>query len=312
MISFRELAGPIRRCRINYRRRSADTFGVDLRDSFLPIQDPLVKLPKVFDPLDSVLKRMTMVQPDGSQGLLIKGQFGDAVDAELKNAGLEKQVKDVIASGDQHLMSALFRDYSFATSAFLFEPVDQHFRATGSYGTGREVLPASLAVPMTDLANALGQFPFMECACRCRPTLSARRLTSDSADSTSYALQNYERVQNTSSAPHKLGAVEEYEPDNLRLIRAFQVSHSPSRPPPSLGRASLSSLYTATHQDASGSETGFIVVHVAMVAYSGNVVRYTEDVLEAARAGDVAGFNQAMRGLLKTYEHIQVAMELMW
>lgn len=49
-----------------------------------------------------------------------------------------------------------------------------------------------------------------------------------------------------------------------------------------------------------------------MVAHSGNVVKYTELVLDAANAGDVAGFNHAMRGLLATYEKIQVAMETMW
>lgn len=53
-------------------------------------------------------------------------------------------------------------------------------------------------------------------------------------------------------------------------------------------------------------------VHVSMVAHSGNVVRYVEDVMAAANVGDVQGFNQSMRGLLETYEKIQVAMETMW
>lgn len=106
---------------------------------------------------------MTMVQPNGSQGLLLKGQLGDAVKAELKHAGLEKKVNEVIASDNQHLISALFRDYSFLTSAYLFEPVDQHFRATGQYGSGRDVLPAELAVPFNALAEKLHMFPFMEC-----------------------------------------------------------------------------------------------------------------------------------------------------
>lgn len=59
-------------------------------------------------------------------------------------------------------MSALFRDYCFATSAYLLEPVDQSFRATGKYSTGRNILPASLAVPLNALADALGHYPFME------------------------------------------------------------------------------------------------------------------------------------------------------
>jgi indoleamine 2,3-dioxygenase len=163
---------------------------------------------------------MTRVQPDGSSGLLAHGQFGDAVKEELTHAGLAAKVEQVIASKNQQLMSALFRDYCFAVSgefgresstaevadsllvAYLLEPVDQRFRATGSYGTGRNVLPASLAVPLTALANELGHFAFMEYA-------------------SSYALQNYRRI-NSTSAPNKLGHLSEWETDNLAVIRAFE------------------------------------------------------------------------------------------
>lgn len=78
-------------------------------------------------------------------------------------------------------ISALFRDYrfvhfsslyilwcdgapSFLTSAYLLEPVDVSFRETGTYSTGRSVLPRVLAQPMAALARKLGQFPFMEYA----------------------------------------------------------------------------------------------------------------------------------------------------
>lgn len=40
--------------------------------------------------------------------------------------------------------------------------------------------------------------------------------------STSYALQNFVKVDRK-AAPGKLGAIEEFDTDNLRLIRAFQV-----------------------------------------------------------------------------------------
>ncbi|ORY88758.1 hypothetical protein BCR35DRAFT_301080 [Leucosporidium creatinivorum] len=241
-------------------------FTISRERGFLPRQDPLVDLPKEFAPLDSLLKRMTIRQPDGTQGLLALGQFGDAVNAELKGAGLAEKVDQVIASGNQHLMSALFRDFCFSASAYLLEPVDQHFRATGQYCSGRDVLPAELAVPLNRLADALGHFPFMEY-------------------SSSYALQNYQRInKGNETDPQRLGTG--WETDNLRLIRAFE--------------------------DADGSEAGFILVHVTMVAHSGQVVHYTENVLEAANAGDRKAFNVAMRGLLSTYEKINVAMDTMW
>lgn len=193
--------------------------------SFLPRVDPLVKLPAAFRPLESLLERMTIRQPDGARGLLALGQFGDAVKHELGPLveDLTRHVDSVIASQDQRLMSALFRDYCFATSAYLLEPTDQAFRATGDYAPGRPVLPRQLAVPLSKLANALGHFPYMEY-------------------SSSYALQNYARIEGR-HAGDKLGAMESWDTENLRVIRAFE--------------------------DADGSEAGFILVHVTMVAETG-------------------------------------------
>lgn len=65
---------------------------------------------------------MTIIQADGSQGLLAKGTFGDCVIAELGNEKMLPIVEAAIASGDQNLISALFRDYSFLVSAYLLEP----------------------------------------------------------------------------------------------------------------------------------------------------------------------------------------------
>lgn len=52
------------------------------------------------------------------------------------------------------MISALFRDYAFLTSAYVLEPVDVEFRKSGVYTTGRSVLPRELAVPMKKLADA--------------------------------------------------------------------------------------------------------------------------------------------------------------
>jgi len=44
---------------------------------------------------------MTVKQPDGSAGLLSKGQFGDAMINELKGLALEKEIEKAITSDDQ-------------------------------------------------------------------------------------------------------------------------------------------------------------------------------------------------------------------
>ncbi len=125
-----------------------------------------------------------------------------------------------IETSNSHLLAALFRDYCFATSAYLLEPVDRSFRATGLYTQGRDTLPRQLAVPLKKLADKLGHFPYMEYA-------------------SSYALVNY-RCKD----PNYQGSAGKYSFDNMELIRSFE--------------------------DASGSERGFILVHVEMVSYTAN------------------------------------------
>jgi indoleamine 2,3-dioxygenase len=64
-------------------------------------QDPVSTLPPAFAAVGSLLDRMTIRQPNGSSGLLAKGQFGDAVTVELGKLGLDKEVKKVVDAGDQ-------------------------------------------------------------------------------------------------------------------------------------------------------------------------------------------------------------------
>lgn len=243
-------------------------FVISRERGFLPRQDPLVNLPPAFDRLDSLLNRMTIRQPadangERKPGLLAKGEFGDAVLDELHPEGPEaKAVDQAIQSGNSHLIAALFRDYCFATSAYLLEPVDIAYRKTGLYAQGRTTLPRQLAVPLQKLADKLGHFPYMEYA-------------------SSYALTNY-RVKD----PNHQGPAGKYSFDNMELIRSFE--------------------------DAAGSERGFILVHVEMVSYSGQLVSASEDALRAANNKDVAAFEAAFERLLLAYRKINTSMETMW
>ncbi|KAJ3106068.1 hypothetical protein HDU97_007071 [Phlyctochytrium planicorne] len=224
-------------------------FIVGTKNGFLPRQDPLAKLPKEFEVLESLLDRMTVLKEDGSAGLLAEGKFGEAVEKELK-------VIDVSALEDQRLLTALFRDYTFAASAYLLEPCDIMNRKKGEYGLGRDRLPASLAVPLVKVSEKIGSKPFMEYA-------------------QSYALYNYKRKD--------LSKPTDYE--NIELIRKF--SGMPS-------------------------EHGFICVHVAMVANTGDLVKSTLGTLAAVERNDRAVFDQEMRGMLTTMQKINLTMDTMW
>lgn len=116
---------------------------------------------------------MTIRQPSDSQGnrapgLLATGDFGQAVLDELHPDGIEARTVQAAvqdrSAANKGLLAALFRDYCFLTSAYLLEPVDLAYRQTGYYARGRNSLPAQLAVPLKQLADALGHFPYMEYA----------------------------------------------------------------------------------------------------------------------------------------------------
>ncbi|SNX85262.1 related to BNA2 - putative tryptophan 2,3-dioxygenase or indoleamine 2,3-dioxygenase [Melanopsichium pennsylvanicum] len=243
-------------------------FVISRQRGFLPRQDPMVKMPDAFSGLSSLLDRMTIHQPADAHGhratgLLGKGHFGDAVLDELKVDGPEaKAIDAAIESGNSHLLAALFRDYCFATSAYLLEPVDRAFKETGFYTQGRNTLPAQLAVPLKKLADKLGHFPYMEYA-------------------SSYALVNY-----LCKDQNYQGNAGKYSFDNMELIRSFE--------------------------DASGSERGFILVHVEMVSYTGKLVSATEDALRACNNKNIEAFEDAFERLLVTYRKINESMETMW
>ncbi|KAI7897568.1 uncharacterized protein BX663DRAFT_527847 [Cokeromyces recurvatus] len=169
---------------------SIQTFTVGTENGFLPTQDPLVELPKEFNKLESLLQRMPMQLVDGSPGLLASGQFGDAIRDELP-------LYEIDHITDQRLLSALFRDYTFAASAYLLEPCDILYRIKSDYGLGRKVLPMNIAVPLTKIAKKIHSQPFMEYAL-------------------SYALYNYKRL-------NPLGGLTY---DNLALIRSFAGTES--------------------------------------------------------------------------------------
>jgi len=165
-------------------------FTVGGKNGFLPRQEPLAELPKKYSALESLLQRMPMQLPDGTPGLLASGQFGDAVREELP-------VYDVDSLTDQRLLSALFRDYTFAASAYLLEPCDILYRSQSDYGLGRKVLPKNIAVPLVKVSNKINSKPFMEYAL-------------------SYALYNYKKLNHSNGLNY----------DNLALIRAFAGSES--------------------------------------------------------------------------------------
>lgn len=160
-------------------------FIVTRNNGFLPRADPLSKLPSEFAKLEDILQRMPLTKKDGEPGLLAKGNFGDTVRRELP-------LYDVSEITDSALLMALFRDYTFAASAYLLEPCDLLHKKSGDFGQGRDHLPANIAVPLLQISDKIKAKPFMEYA-------------------QSYALYNYARKD----------ALKPVCYENIELIRQF-------------------------------------------------------------------------------------------
>ena len=63
---------------------------------------------------------------------------------------------------DPQVLQALFRGYTFLSSAYLLEPAHQAFLKTGEYGKGLNVLPRNLAKPLCTVAKKLDVFPWLD------------------------------------------------------------------------------------------------------------------------------------------------------
>jgi indoleamine 2,3-dioxygenase len=106
-------------------------------------------LPVEFDALESILQRMPIRTAAGEPGLLATYALGPTVDTELPDLS---NVVDKYAA-DLPLMNALYRDYSFLASAYLFEPCHERFMRGEEYGLGRQSLPRQIALPIVKVAK---------------------------------------------------------------------------------------------------------------------------------------------------------------
>jgi indoleamine 2,3-dioxygenase len=124
-------------------------FMVSTTRGFLPRQEPVVELPKEFEVLESLLQRMPIKTLSGDPGLLANFTFGNTVLKELPDLSAEIETY----RDDLVVMNALYRDYSFMASAYLFEPCHERHMRGEEYGLGRQSLPRCIALPIIKVAE---------------------------------------------------------------------------------------------------------------------------------------------------------------
>lgn len=78
---------------------------------------------------------------NGAYGLLHEGKVAESVET--------LRVIDMSKVTDERLLNALYRDYTFLSSAYLLEECHLRYLKTGEHGLAKDYLPPQLAVPLT-------------------------------------------------------------------------------------------------------------------------------------------------------------------
>lgn len=132
-------------------------FKVNATHGFLPCQPPLAKLPKRYSSLQRLLDDMPRITHDQKEGLLsIEGAL------ESRISQLEDFSQIVKEETDPFVLQALFRGYSFLTSAYTLAPAHFEFLKTGKYGKANRYVPSQLAMPFCWVARQLEVFPWLD------------------------------------------------------------------------------------------------------------------------------------------------------
>lgn len=276
---------------------SLDPMTVNATTGFLPTRLPIRNLPVAFAPLQKIVEEMPVLKLDGTAGLLATYKLGPLIDSGEAIADLSDAIDEMKVPGtkdlDLHIVSALFRDYSFLASSYLLEPCwktwndggwlraqvgdekgatqdgcPEQIQGSSEYGLGRTILPACIARPLVKLAGILQIPSFLSY--------------------TAYASYNYSLVDETRG--HS-------DYSNLRLIRAFEKGLDPQ-----------------------SSEAGFILTHIHMNALTPKLLSGVVEVLEGIGAASKANSDtehttqveRSLEVVLNAMESIEANMERMW
>ena len=143
--------------KLNLENYSDNFFEVNHKNGFLPKNSPLAVLPKKYNELQVLIDEMPIKKDDGTDGLLSRrGGIEDAVSnlSNLKHLVSEEE--------DVFLIQALFRAYSFLTSAYLLAPAHFNYIETKKYGKAHTVLPSQIAEPFVIVSEKLDVYPFID------------------------------------------------------------------------------------------------------------------------------------------------------
>ncbi len=123
-------------------------FSIDSKNGFLPLRDPLNKLPEQYDCVQYIINMLPQ---------LIKN--GELLESLVNN--LPNMINQVKLENDIFVTQALYRAYTFITSAYLLQP-SYESQTDGKYGKGRNILPIQLTQPLEWVSDKLQVYPWLD------------------------------------------------------------------------------------------------------------------------------------------------------
>lgn len=132
-------------------------FNVGNKNGFLPIKDPLIRLPDVYADLQKIINELHVFQENNGQGILAIPNLIEEKVNSLSN--FAEQVKN---ENDIFVLQALYRAYTFITSAYTLELSYQEFIKSGNYGKARTILPENISLPLVEVSNKLKVYPWLD------------------------------------------------------------------------------------------------------------------------------------------------------
>ena len=143
--------------KLNLENYSDNFFEVNHKNGFLPKDSQLAVLQKKYTELQVLIDEMPIKKDDGTDGLLSRrGGIEEAVSNLSNLKHLVSKEEDVF------LIQALFRAYSFLTSAYLLAPAHFNYIETKKYGKAHTVLPSQIAEPFVIVSEKLDVYPFID------------------------------------------------------------------------------------------------------------------------------------------------------
>jgi indoleamine 2,3-dioxygenase len=124
-------------------------FNISPSYGFLPIREPLQRLPSPFEKLQELIEHLPNI-------LLIPNE----IEKWVETIPCYKNEINIII--DPFLLQALFRAYTFVTSAYTLELSYQTFVKTGKYGKARQVLPKHIAESLVMVSEKLNVYPWLD------------------------------------------------------------------------------------------------------------------------------------------------------